>query len=45
MHVFDEQIQPVPDIEASVRPPGRFSVTVTVPPVETAEGALLTVKV
>jgi len=45
MHVFDEHIQPVPDIAASVKPPGRFSVTVTVPPVATAAGALLTVSV
>jgi len=31
VHVFSPQLQPVPDIEASESPSGRFSVTVTVP--------------
>jgi len=45
MHTLPVQLQPVPAIEASVKPPGSVSVTVTVPLVAAAPDAFDTVTV
>ena len=45
VHVFVEQVHPVPVMETSVRPVGMVSVTVTVPLLTPAELPLLTVAV